>query len=381
MTRLGYMPALDGLRGVAIALVIANHVGWLGGGFLGVDVFFVLSGFLITTVLLEEWGRERSVSLSAFYVRRARRLLPAVFALLAVLGAVAVASASAGGSVEPIVTSVAATLFYTANIWRAMGHELIGPLTPMWSLAQEEQFYLLWPPLLALLLRRGVSLRRVATGLVLAAVAVMLWRAHLGPDARTFFSPDTRSDPLLIGCLLAVCRHHLPRIPVSAAAVAVATLTVDVAFASVSGGLANAFGYPLAGISTAVLIAAALQSSPVTRLLQFRPLVLLGVISYGLYVWQGFVFAILGGLPGIAVALLVAVVSYRFIEQPFRRRRTAGARLRGHVAPLPLRPADHALRATRAVAATAYLGTRPPEWTLSPPARQRDVRADLLAGR
>jgi peptidoglycan/LPS O-acetylase OafA/YrhL len=110
------------------------------------------------------------------------------------------------------VTSIAATVFYTANIWRAMGHELIGPLTPMWSLAQEEQFYLLWPPLLALLLRRGVSLRRLATGLGVAAVAVMLWRAHLGPDARAFFAPDTKRSAA-DGCLLAVCRRHAPQVP------------------------------------------------------------------------------------------------------------------------------------------------------------------------
>jgi peptidoglycan/LPS O-acetylase OafA/YrhL len=322
-TRLGYIPALDGLRGVAIALVIARHVGWLGGGFLGVDIFFVLSGFLITTLLLEEWGRDRAVSLSAFYWRRARRLLPAVLALLAILGAIAAYCASIGLAVALTLTSIAATFFYAANIWIATGHGLIGPLVPMWSLAQEEQFYVLWPPLLVLLLHRGVSARRLASGLALAAVAVMLWRAHLGPGARSYYAPDTRSDPLLIGCLLAVLRHHLPRIPILVAALAGAALTVDVALASTSGGFANMLGYPLAGISTAVLIAAALQDSPVTRLLQFRPLILLGVISYGLYVWQGFVFANLRGLPGIAVALLVALFSYRYIEQPFRRRRAA----------------------------------------------------------
>jgi peptidoglycan/LPS O-acetylase OafA/YrhL len=192
----------------------------------------------------------------------------------------------------------------------------------MWSLAQEEQFYLFWPPLLVLLLRRRVSLHRLAAGLALAAVTVMLWRAHLGRGARSFFAPDTRSDPLLIGCLLAVLRHRLPRIPIPVAAVAGVALAVDVAVASVSGGFVNLFGFPLAGISTAVLIAAALQGSPVTRLLRSRPLVQLGVISYGLYVWQGFVFAIVGGLPGVAVAVLVAMLSYRYVEQPFRRRRS-----------------------------------------------------------
>ena len=323
VARLGYVPALDGLRGVAIALVVANHVGWLSGGFLGVDVFFVLSGFLITTLLLEEWVRDRAVSLRAFYWRRARRLLPAVLALFAVLSAVAADYASTGAAVAPILTSIAACLFYVANIWRAAGHELIAPLTPMWSVAQEEQFYLFWPPLFVLLLRRRVSLDRLATGLALVAVAVMLWRAHLGPGARSYFAPDTQSDPLLIGCLLAVVRQRLPRIPITVAAIAGAALAMDVAVSSVSSGFVNLFGFPLAGISTAVLIAAALQGSPVTRLLRVRPLVSLGVISYGLYVWQGFVFAILGGLPGVVAAVLVALVSYRYIERPFRRPRTA----------------------------------------------------------
>jgi peptidoglycan/LPS O-acetylase OafA/YrhL len=325
MVRLGYVPAFDGLRGVAIALVVANHVGWLGGGFLGVDIFFVLSGFLITTLLLEEWARDRAVSLRAFYVRRARRLLPALLALLAILGAVAAAYASSGASVAPILTSIAACLFYAANIWRAAGHELIAPLTPMWSLAEEEQFYLLWPPLLVLLLRRGFNLRRLAGGVALAAVAAMLWRAHLGPGARSYFAPDTRSDPLLIGCLLAIVRHHIPRIPIPVAAVAGAALAADLAVSSISGGFVNLFGFPLAEISTAVLIAAALDGSPVARVLRFQPLVRLGVISYSLYVWQGFVFALVGGLPGVAVAVLVAVVSYRYIERPFRRHRAIRA--------------------------------------------------------
>jgi peptidoglycan/LPS O-acetylase OafA/YrhL len=160
----------------------------------------------------------------------------------------------------------------------------------------------------------------------------MLWRAHLGPGARSYFAPDTRSDPLLIGCLLAVVRHRLPRIPIPVAAVAGAALTVDVAVASVPGSFVNLFGFPLAGISTAVLIAAALQGSPVTRLLRVRPVVSLGIVSYSLYVWQGFVFAILGGLPGVAVAVLLALISYRYIERPFRRRE-------GAIRPLLLIPA------------------------------------------
>src|SRR5207248_4472781 len=120
-----------------------------------------------------------------------------------------------------------------------------------------------------------------------------------------------------------IVRHRLPRIPISVAAVAGAALAADVAVSSISGGFVNQFGFPLAELSTAVLIAAALSGSPVTRPLCLRPLVGLGAISYGLYVWQGFVFALVGGVPGVVAAVVVALVSYRYVERPFRRLRAA----------------------------------------------------------
>jgi peptidoglycan/LPS O-acetylase OafA/YrhL len=329
--RLGYVPALDGLRGIAIALVLLCHVGWLPGGFLGVDVFFVLSGFLITTLLLEEWSEARSISLRAFYIRRARRLLPALLTLLAILTALVAAYVATGtpAAVEESFASIAASLFYFANIVRATGHPLIGPLTPMWSLAQEEQFYLFWPPLLLLLLQRGVRLRSLGIGLAVTASAVMVWRAHLGPSGRTFFAPDTHADPLLIGCLLATLRRggRLGSIPWPVVAIACGALAVDVAAASPTGSLVYLFGFSVAGLSTAAIIAAAVdQHGPLPRMLTWTPLVNLGVISYGLYVWQGLVLTVFSSLPGgrptaIVPTVVVALLSYRYIEQPFRRRR------------------------------------------------------------
>jgi peptidoglycan/LPS O-acetylase OafA/YrhL len=178
--RLGYVPALDGLRGIAILLVLGYHVGWIPGGFLGVDVFFVLSGFLITTLLLEEWGQSGAIDLRAFYVRRVRRLLPALLVLLATLGMLAAFEAADGrvGEGEAIASSITVCLLYVANIWRASGHFLTGPLTQMWTLAQEEQFYLLWPPLLLLGLRFRVRLGALAVVLAATTLGVIAWRIH-----------------------------------------------------------------------------------------------------------------------------------------------------------------------------------------------------------
>jgi peptidoglycan/LPS O-acetylase OafA/YrhL len=337
--RLGHVPALNGLRGVAIALVLAYHVGWLPGGFLGVEIFFVLSGFLITTLLLEEWGGEHRIRLGAFYVRRARRLLPAMVALSVVLFLIAgAAQGTALGAAlgAGLAKSVGVCLLYVANIWRAAGHELSTPLRPMWSLAEEEQFYLLWPPLLLLLMRGRVSLAKIAGGLASAALAVMLWRAHLGPGGRSYFGPDTRCDPLLVGCLLAVVRlrWRLPQVGLPVALLALTALATEAITVSGSEGFLFDFGFPLATISTAALIVVALQESSVAaRVLSFRPFVQLGVISYGLYIWQTLVLSLFAianidapayfvELVAIVSSVGVAALSYRYVEQPFRRRRS-----------------------------------------------------------
>jgi peptidoglycan/LPS O-acetylase OafA/YrhL len=337
--RLGYVPALDGLRGIAILLVLGYHVGWIPGGFLGVDIFFVLSGFLITTLLLEEWGRDHGIGLREFYLRRVRRLLPALLALLATVGMLAAFEAAAGRTSEArqIASSITICLLYVANIWRATGHSLTGQLAQMWTLAQEEQFYVLWPPLLLLVLRYRVRLGGLAVGLAAATLTVIAWRIHLGPGPRSYFGPDTHCDPLIIGCLLAVLRHQrlLFRVGTSTVAVAVAALIPAIVLIPGSSSFYwGVFAVPAAELSTAVVIAAVLQEqSLIGRLLRFSPLVHLGVISYGLYVWQGLVINGLAGESGryplallqsiaIVASVGIATLSYRFIEQPFRKRRS-----------------------------------------------------------
>jgi peptidoglycan/LPS O-acetylase OafA/YrhL len=340
--RLGYVPALDGLRGIAILLVLGYHVGWIPGGFLGVDVFFVLSGFLITTLLLEEWARDGGISFRAFYVRRVRRLLPALLVLLAVLGMLAAFEAAAGRVTDGkvIASSIAVCLLYVANIWRASGHFITGPLTQMWTLAQEEQFYILWPPLLLLALRYRIRLGALAAVLAATTLGVIAWRIHLGPGPRSFFGPDTHADPLLVGCLLAVLRRRqlLARLRAATVVAAVAALVPAIIFVSGSGSLSwAAYALPVAELSTAVVIVAALQEGClVERLLRFAPLVRLGVISYGLYLWQGLVVVSLVGASGhyplvlvrsvaVVASIGIAMLSYRCVEQPFRKKRRASS--------------------------------------------------------
>jgi peptidoglycan/LPS O-acetylase OafA/YrhL len=154
---LGYRPALDGVRGIAIALVVGFHAfGWPGAGTLGVDLFFVLSGFLITAILIEEHGRTGTISIRGFYRRRARRLLPALFAMLTpylLLAGVAVLV----GQGSTVFLALAGALTYTSNIIVAVDPSAVpAGLIHLWSLAAEEQFYLIWPLLLLSLLRFGI---------------------------------------------------------------------------------------------------------------------------------------------------------------------------------------------------------------------------------
>src|ERR1700729_3531680 len=224
-------PGLDGLRALAVVAVLLYHggVSWSGGGFLGVEMFFVLSGFLITSLLVAEWGRSGAIALRAFWARRARRLLPALFALVAAIG-VYYALAGPTKAIPGLQGDGIATLLYISN-WHqvAAGTNYFaasGPVSPLqhtWSLAIEEQFYLLGPLLvlavLALARRRGATERRSLqvllglslTGAALASVeTVLLFDGGRGLD-RVYYGTDTRATGLLLGASLAIAlaiRHR-----------------------------------------------------------------------------------------------------------------------------------------------------------------------------
>jgi peptidoglycan/LPS O-acetylase OafA/YrhL len=329
MQRLGYVPALDGVRCIAISLVIGFHFFGLTGGTSGVDVFFVLSGFLITTILLEERNRTGRMDFRAFYGRRVRRLAPA----LAVMIATYLAITAALGENRLLV--VLAGVFYSSNIVLASGSHLFdgSHVTFLWSLAQEEQFYLVWPALLLLAIRS----RRPLVWVVVGYLVLSAWRAgltiHGAPTYRIYDGPDTRATGLIAGSALAIFRQsHGFKVGEWAGQLGACVLLVG-AFFGWAVGQWPIVGVPVFEIGVCLLIAAALSETSVARALAKGPLVWIGKRSYSLYLWQSaawacvFVFGagLLATLTGLVLAVVCASLSYRFVEQRFRRRRSSSS--------------------------------------------------------
>lgn len=349
--RLGYRPALDGIRALAVLAVLAYHIGTrLKGGFIGVDIFFVLSGFLITTLLLQEWSAGQRVDLPDFYRRRARRLLPALFLTIIVVGLIYAIEPSLNHGLN-FAAAAAAVVFYIGN-WVIAFHKLeaLGLLDHTWSLAIEEQFYILWPPLLLICLRwrlRPRSLAAFALALCCASAALRasLWLADVG--SRVYFRTDTRADGLLLGCALAAIyaseaeRNWLRR-ALGRAAVPVVAGVALVAFA-LKFGPTDRFVF-LGGLTVVTLSSVAIighvvlaQHSWVTKALGLRALAWIGARSYGVYLFHIPIFRVCGRVlegqpPRVVVPLEVgativaAAVSYRWVESYFlRRSRLPGA--------------------------------------------------------
>jgi peptidoglycan/LPS O-acetylase OafA/YrhL len=336
---LGYEPALDGVRGVAILAVVGYHAEDLPrSGPLGVDIFFVLSGFLITTLLLQESHQNGSISLRRFFARRALRLFPA----LAVMLAVFVAGSIARGQFHQKVESVALGVFYVSNIARAWFSP--DPMTPalghLWSLATEEQFYLLWPIVLATLLRRGARERTVLTVLALLAALVAVHRLELTlagrSDDRLFYAPDTHFDPILVGCLAGAgyTTGLLPRVFRTNRGARLTRIAATgfvgyvLLFLSVPNRTLFLGGWVLFEVAVAVLLVSILTTPDcaVAKALR-RPVVVgIGRISYALYLWHPVLLSGLGVRLGLPLTFLVAAASTRFVERPFLRRKKAVGR-------------------------------------------------------
>lgn len=336
--------ALDGLRGLAVAAVVLFHTrsSPLAGGYLGVDVFFVLSGFLITGLLLAEANRDRRISLGQFWLRRARRLAPALLLLLLAVAVFRLVQPQQTGA--SLRAEILAALTYTTNWLQILqGNDYFaqfGPESPLlhtWSLAIEEQFYILF----ALLMVWAVVRRRLAhrslllllTVLTVCSVATMVWASAAGNITWAYYGTLPRLQALLIGAMLAVVLRDRPDLAkgrsgqVVAGWIGLAGLAILMAapFGDMFRG-----GYTLAALLTACLVWSALGSGPVASILAWRPLALLGVISYGVYLWHWPILLWVQGedpVPvgaqawAIVLTIGIAVVSYRFVEAPIRRGR------------------------------------------------------------
>ena len=354
---MGYLPGLDGLRAIAIIGVLLYHSGvdWVPGGFLGVDVFFVLSGFLITSLILEEYDRSGRVNFRRFYIRRARRLLPAVFVMLIAVGIAVLLFYR--DALSAFREDALATLLYLNNWWyivvdqsyfESMGRPPL--LKHLWSLSVEEQFYLIWPAVALVLVRRGGRplVRRVA---IVVAIASTAWMAYLAirggypidaDPSRAYFGTDSHIMGLLIGAALATIWRPgrlSTTIPRSAQAlvtgIGVAMIATIAGFYLFVGEFTPWLyrgGFLALAVFTAVLIAAATHpASPLGALLGVGVLRYLGRRSYGIYLWHWPVFMVTR--PGIdvpwsepvafvvrmAVTLVIAEISYRLVEMPIRR--------------------------------------------------------------
>ncbi len=357
--RLEYQPALDGVRALAVAAVLLFHAGTPGfsGGYLGVSVFFTLSGYLITSLLLREHEQSGQVDFRAFYGRRMRRLIPASVATVAAVVVIAAVSDVFDGVVR-LRTQVVGALFQVSN-WvllagdtsyqdlLAQGSGVVSPLEHFWSLAIEEQFYWLWPPLVLLLLTRvrgrHTRVRVVGAVTIVAMVAAPVIAQVWGPDAAYWATP-ARLGEILVGAFLAFVLSgvSLPRHVSALAPISLVVLTVAVVTFPASSGPAYEGFLPLVAVVSGGLIVGLQADSALRRVLSTRPLVAVGMISYGIYLVHWPVFVIVDadrtGLSGptlTAIRLLItgviAIASYSLLERPIRLRRgltfraTAGA--------------------------------------------------------
>ncbi|MCP1310646.1 acyltransferase family protein [Paenibacillus tyrfis] len=359
-----YMPGIDGLRALAVLAVIAYHLhpGWAPGGLLGVGIFFVLSGYLITDLLIAEWRREGRLNLKSFWLRRFRRLLPAMLVLLSAVAAwIWLVDRS---RLPALQGDFLAALTYVSNWWlvyREVSYfESFGPPSPLghfWSLAVEEQFYLLWPLLLVLglrlQLRRGWLAGVMLLGATASAAAMALLYEPGTDPSRIYYGTDTRAFGLLIGAALAVV---WPSGKLSAGTSVRIRRIVDLAGTAgllavllmiVRSGQYDAFlyrgGFVLLSLASAVTVAAlAHPSGHLRRILGWHPLRWLGVRSYGIYLWHYPVIVLTGpaGSDGISLAhaalqltatIGLAALSWKFIEEPIRRggMKAWGAQLLG----------------------------------------------------
>src|ERR1700733_6228446 len=355
--------ALDGLRAFALLIIMGYHfgAGWLGGGFFSLDIFYVLSGYLITGLLIGEYRKRESIKLSAFWLRRARRLLPAL-AIVLIVVTLLVRYDAAPKLYPDFRMSALSSFFYFSNWWQIASSTnyfvVTGPPSPLthtWSLAVEEQFYLVWPLVVLAVMHLGRSFARGVKALLVVSVVGALGAAvemillyHPGANmTRLYFGTDTHGQSILIGAVLACALSLIqmgrgeegmaPRARRRATRSALAILGA----AGFGGTLALTYlltgtdgfdyrgGFTLSALSAAAIIVAAVcvPSGPIAKGLSVFPLVWLGTISYGAYLWHYPVYVFIDtsatGLSGFwlfaarfATTVVLAATSYYLVERP-----------------------------------------------------------------
>ena len=338
----GRVRSFDGVRAIAISMVVLFHAGYLPGGWLGVDVFFGISGFLITRVIFTLWSDGIASPASRFYIRRAVRLIPASTFLLVVYTGVALVT-DPGVRHERLI-SVSAAATYTYDILAS--HRRMVGLGHMWSLSMEEQFYIFWPLFLASCIRwrrMWVAVVGSSVGIAAALSRSALLIQHGAPRGRVSFGPDTRIAGLLAGCLVALLAQKLGKRSRPGASWFVVLPSLLIVYLAVNLSSLDTRSYYFWPVVAATLAAVCLvlleadESSLPARALAVAPLVFLGDISYGLYLWHLPVLEALlrkEGHPSwplvifaVLLSVAIATASRFLLEKPLLRRvRTSPAR-------------------------------------------------------
>lgn len=331
LSRTDRIPELDGIRALGAFAVIFGHIdpSRYPGGFIGVDIFFVLSGYLITSILANEFKTTGSISILRFYIRRALRLTPALWLML-FCTSIAAAFMKVTGANE----SAAFSMLYVMNWVIVAGYEPLSWFQHSWSLAIEEQFYLLWAPLL-LIASSKFSGSQIKRALIAALGLIICWRLALiyfgASNARIYNGFDTHSDGLLIGAILAFHSFSKP-LPASWAWVSAGYLFLLIIILPWGSRFHFTFGDTLTALATATIIANVIsnQGDLMNSLLRLKPLAFLGTISYGLYLWHVPLLFILREqgisdhlllmvLPSVTIG--ISTLSYYLVERPILRLR------------------------------------------------------------
>ena len=354
-----YLPSIDSLRALAVLAVIIYHVdvNYLPGGFLGVDLFFVLSGYLISSLIIKEFRKTGTVNLYNFYIRRARRLLPAVYFMITVglvvmvlFNEVLLRKSHLDAIFGYIYSSNWWYIFHKLDYFDSFGAQ--SPFKHLWSLAIEEQFYMIFPLLFLLVNRKKKSkdgtyklnknFLYVVLGLILVSLIAHILLFDINNISRIYFGTDTRAFSLLVGVVGAILypmeRLHAKVTPQQnmlysvVSLVSIATLITVMIYTSEYNTLLYRGGFLLVAIlGLIVIISSGKQHTLMSRLLSFKPVVFIGKISYSLYLWHFPVLVLTTpvseiGNPNIFFVILrivltfaVAIVSYVFVETPIRK--------------------------------------------------------------